>query len=441
MSEVVVVSNRGPSTLSNDGGGAGGLVSGLKPHVMRTGARWVAVTDGRGADEGGSGAEGRGVDLVEVDEPIRRAYADVISNATLWYLHHDLWDRARRPRFDRRWWRAFDSYRRVNELLGVHIARTAPPDATVLVQDYHLSLLAVTVHEHRDDLRTVHFHHTPFAPPETLDVLPPSARGDLLAGLAANDACGFHREAWADRFGRAVGPKASSFVSPLTPHVDELRAAGTSAGVDEALGKLDRAVGGRFVLGRVDRIDPAKNILRSLLSYEMLLDEHPSLRGDVVFVASLYLSRTGLADYVAYRQEVEGVAARIGERFATDDWQPVLIEVSDDRDRALAVLRRFDALVVTSIADGLNLVSLEGPVLNERDGTVLLTPGCGSFDLIGDLCVEAHPYDVAGLADQYRQVIELSADERRTRADQLRARIESFPPHRWWADNCAAAGR
>ena len=47
-----------------------------------------------------------------------------------------------------------------------------PEGAAILVQDYHLCLLAPALVERRPDLRIVHFSHTPFAAPELLAVLP-----------------------------------------------------------------------------------------------------------------------------------------------------------------------------------------------------------------------------------------------------------------------------
>ena len=47
----------------------------------------------------------------------RETYAksyDVVSNATLWFVHHHLFDLARRPRFDARWQDAWEAYRMVN---------------------------------------------------------------------------------------------------------------------------------------------------------------------------------------------------------------------------------------------------------------------------------------------------------------------------------------
>ncbi len=94
--------------------------------------------------------------LIAVDldpEQYRMAY-DVVCNATLWFVHHHLFDLARRPRFDTRWRAAWDAYRAMNLAFAEVVVAEAPRDAVVLVQDYHLMLLAPFIRANRPDLAT-----------------------------------------------------------------------------------------------------------------------------------------------------------------------------------------------------------------------------------------------------------------------------------------------
>ena len=122
---VVVVSNRGPLSFSlgddgelEAGRGGGGLVSSLGPLVKEAGATWIAAAitdaDRQAAEEGVVEAEGFKVRSLAIDPSTFRMAYDVVSNSTLWFLNHGLFDLARRPRFDRRWWEAWDGYRAVN---------------------------------------------------------------------------------------------------------------------------------------------------------------------------------------------------------------------------------------------------------------------------------------------------------------------------------------
>ena len=92
----------------------------------------------------------------------------------------------------------------------------APPGGRVLVQDYHLSLLASTLSDLRPDLATVHFTHTPFADPSVLRMLPTSVGDELMAAMARFGACGFHSERWAAAF--RAGLASSGRSANWQPH-------------------------------------------------------------------------------------------------------------------------------------------------------------------------------------------------------------------------------
>src|SRR5262249_1655987 len=143
-------------------------------------------------------AEGFRTLLLDIDpETFRMAY-DVVGNATFWFLHHSLFDLARRPRFDLHFATAWDAYREVNPRFAEAVAAEAPERATVLVQDFHLALLGPMLAERRPDTTSVHFTHTPFASPDQFRVLPDAIGAELLAGMTGHHACGFHCQRWAD---------------------------------------------------------------------------------------------------------------------------------------------------------------------------------------------------------------------------------------------------
>ena len=208
----------------------------------------------------------------------------------------------------RRWWAAWDAYVEVNRAFAAAVADVAPEGAVVLVQDLHLALAAGALAEARPDLSAVHFSHTPFASADGLRVLPDGPRRQLLEGMAAHRACGFHTERWRDRFlaccaADGIEPPAT-FASPLGPDVDDVTAVAAGPACADALADIEQVVGDRRFLVRVDRIELSKNIVRGFLAYEELLDQRPDWRGRVTFGAYVYPSREGLSEYLAYRTEV-----------------------------------------------------------------------------------------------------------------------------------------
>jgi trehalose 6-phosphate synthase len=447
--DLVIASNRGPLSFSRDSSGdlvptrgAGGLVSSVGPLIEGTGATWVAAAmsdeDREAVGEGGVvEAEGyRLRSLVIPDLLYRQAY-DVVSNATLWFLHHGLYDLSRRPVFDRRWREAWDGYRSVNRLFAEACAEEAPDGGVVLVQDYHLSLVPAMLRSMRPDLRTVHFSHTPFAEPSTLRVLPYAE--ELLEGLSGASACGFHTRRWASSFEaccrEVLGASPPAFVSPIAPDPNDIG----SVDVGDEPSWVSSVVGeGRRMILRVDRIELSKNIVRGFQAYELLLEERPEWREQVVFLALVYPSRQSLAQYQAYRQEVETVAARVNARFGVPGWQPIVLDAEDNFPRSAAALQRYDVLLVNPVRDGLNLVAKEGPMINTADGLVALSREAGVWDELAGAALGLNPYDIAETADVLAEALSMGPEERASRSAELHRLACLRRPEDWLEDQLRA---
>ncbi len=454
---MIVVSHRGPVTFdtASDGSftgsrGAGGVVSGLLPLVAGSDhATWIAaaMTDGDSAATRAGQAAVDGVDLrlLLLDAHEHRLHYDVVSNATLWFLHHGLYDLPRRPSFDRRFEEAWDAYVAVNEAFARETAAVATPGEVVLVQDYHLTLVPGMVRAQRSDCRVVHFTHTPFCEPSSARVLPEAVSRVMLTSMGGVQ-CGFHTSRWADAYlatsrmvlGKA-GAGARAFVAPLGPDPGALAETASSEAARSEASQLDELAHGRAIVLRVDRIEPSKNIVRGFQAFDLVLHEHPRWRERVVFVALLTPSRERQAEYLAYRAEVERAAARVNERWATPTWQPVVLDTRDDYARSVGALGRYDVLLVNPVRDGLNLIAKEGPLLNEKAGVVCLSREAGSFDELRDAVLEVHPFDIIQTASALLEALEMPATERAARADRLRTLAAARDPAGWLADLVAHA--
>jgi trehalose 6-phosphate synthase len=452
---IVLVSNRGPLTfdVADDGTldarrGAGGLVSGIGPLVAGTDTTWIAAAIGDGdraaAATGVVEAEGFRTRLLALDEEEYRLAYDVVCNEWLWFAHHGLWDRAHQPTFDRSMHVAWDAYCQVNEAFAKAVAEEAPEAAIVLVQDYHLCSVAARLATPRPDLRCVHFSHTPFAPPAWMAALPDLVVQGILAAMGAHVACGFHTGRWAADFTASaqqlVGVDPPTFVSPLASDPADIRGVAATEECAAALRDLEARVGDRMVIGRVDRMELTKNLVRGFLAFDELLEDHPEHRERVVFVAGAYPSRTNVPGYRDYADEVHRVVDRVNERWATGDWTPILLDVEDDHPASVALLRRADVLLVNPIRDGLNLVATEGALVNERDAVLALSPEAGAWERLHDAVLPVQPFDVAGTAWILDRALTMPSDERRAMAGRLRELAEARTPEHWLAEQVAAAG-
>lgn len=454
--DLVVVSNRGPVSFrrGDDGQlvakrGAGGLVSCLGPAAAEAGALWIACAisdeDREAAAAGVREEEGfRHLDVVVDPDTYRRSY-DQIANATLWFAFHRLYDLPRRPSHDRQWREAWECYRRVNETVASAVIDNAPQNATVLVHDYHLTLVGSLLAERRPDLLTAHFTHTPFADPDGVRTLPDFAAEEMLQGMAGFGACGFHSRRWAQSFedsSRAIlGSAPPTFVSPAATDPSDIQAVAGSEACHQEVQALDAAVGGRLVIGRVDRLELSKNIVRGFLAFDEMLSSHPDMQGRVCFAASVYPSREALAEYKEYAAETEALVTAINSRWGTEDWIPILWDADDFFPRSVAVLRRADVLLVNPIRDGLNLVAKEGALVNERNAVLVLSREAGVHDELGDHALSINPFDVSATAEAMYEGLTMETSRRRSLSTEAAAAAVRSTPAGWMADQVAAASR
>ena len=460
MVDLLVASNRGPLSFRQGENGqltavrsAGGLAGTLHPLLAGTGATWVAASmseaDRLAADRGLMSEEGLGIVLVTPERDLYRAAYDVVSNSTLWFCHHHLFDLPRRPRFDRHWQEAWLAYRTFNQLFSDSIAGAAAEGAVVLVQDYHLALTGAMLARTRPDLRTVHFSHTPFGDPNFLRTLPGAAAGELLAGMAGFGTCGFHTARWEaafracfadDALAAVTGvPAPTTFHSPLGPHPEAMAGEARTAACVRAGRELDERIGDRRLIVRVDRVELSKNILRGCWAFEELLETRPEWRDRVVLLALAYPSREGLAEYLAYRSEVEQTVARINDAWGTDTWTPIVLDVADSRERSVAALQRYDVLLVNPIRDGLNLVAKEGPLVNGRDGVLVLSREAGAWEELHPAAIGINPFDITGTAAALELALTMEPGQRASRAAGLRSLVLARTAADWLADLVAAS--
>jgi trehalose 6-phosphate synthase len=398
---LVVASNRGPlSFTESDGGvlqasrGGGGLVSGLSSMGDGDidGIVWVcaALTDddraaarqapGGRLDQHGHDTGGTAVRMLDIDPAtFHRAY-NAIANSTLWFVHHLLYATPTAPAFDAGFRREWASYLAYNQAFADAVAEEAAPGSKVLVQDYHLTLVPRLLRDQRPDLRIGHFSHTPWAPVDYFRLLPADVARETLLGMLGADHTGFHSPRWARAFaacgaevlgaetegGTSVtydGHTTVLGVHALGVDGEALRERAHEDDVETRLTALRQKLEDRRAIVRVDRTELSKNIGRGLLAYRELLRRYPEWKGKVTHLASAYPSRHDLPEYREYTAAVQRLATDIEDEFGTDDWRPIVLDVTDDYARSLALYRVGDVLLVNPVPDGMKLVAKEMPLV------------------------------------------------------------------------------
>ncbi|HZA83135.1 MAG TPA: trehalose-6-phosphate synthase [Actinomycetes bacterium] len=470
MAELVVASNRGPIQFEVDddgnltsGRGAGGMVAALGPALAGQAGTWVAAAISEGdrvaARRVARSGRLRTIDLAHgtvrlrslvIDPRAYQRYYNRVSNRTIWFLQHYLFDVPRHPRFDRSFQIAWRDYQDVNQAFAAACDDEADHGGEVFVEDYHLALTPAMLRARRPDLRIAHFTHCPWADPGYFLMLPGRVAAAILEGMLGADQVGFLVPRWARNFlhccleaGLAVdfdrhtvraadGRLVRVRTYPLGVDGEVLRERAAQADAraqDRVVAELTR---GRRLIVRVDRLELSKNILRGLEGYAMFLERNPRARGRVVHYALTYPSRRDLPEYQSYTAEVKHMAESINERYRTRTWEPVLLELRDNYPRALAAMAAADVLVVNPVWDGMNLVAKEGPAISRRDLALILSRNAGAADDLGPGALLVNPFDTAELAETIATALELAPDERAKRAALLREGATALPPRDWF---------
>ncbi|WP_248510385.1 trehalose-6-phosphate synthase [Streptomyces sp. D2-8] len=451
--QVLVASNRGPVSYAvrEDGSldarrGGGGLVSGLSAIGSDADALWVcsALSDGdREAVRRGVGEDG--VRMLDIPADVHADAYNGIANSVLWFVHHMLYQTPLEPVFDAEFRRQWASYETYNRAFAEALAEEAARGAAVVVQDYHLTLVPGMLRELRPDLRIGHFSHTPWAPPEYFRMLPDDVAGQVLRGMLGADRLGFLTERWAEAFTACAEQFAGGLggtrvgVHGLGADADFLRERAHEPDVEERMAALREEIGeGRRSIVRVDRTELSKNIVRGLLAYRQLLDDHPEWRERVVHVAFAYPSRQDLAVYRDYTAEVQRVSDEINAAYGTPGWTPVVLNLKDDFARSLAAYRLADVALVNPIRDGMNLVAKEVPVVSDAGCALVLSREAGAYEELGEDAITVNPYDVTGTAAALHEALSMRPEERAERSKRLAAAATALPPAQWFVDQLEA---
>jgi trehalose 6-phosphate synthase len=442
--------------------GGGGVVTALGGLLAHHDVTWVAsaMTDedravaaeqeGSFDEETADGSPYR-LRLVAHDPAAYNRFYNVLANPTLWFLQHYLWGLGSAPDFGPELHEAWsDGYVPVNEGLAkaALVELDREPDAAVLFHDYHLYLAPRLVREARPGVVTSHFLHIPWPEPDYWHALPPELRVAVHEGLLANDVVGFHTERWRRAFllsaERLLGARVDRETGTVEHRGRTTRTVARPISVDPA--EFDRLRDDPEVLEReaalvarrperlvlrVDRTDPSKNIVRGFHAFALLLERHPELHQRVGMVALLAPSRQDIPAYAEYVGAVETAARRVNDRFGRDGWQPVELDVADDFLRSVAGYKQFDVLFVNPVFDGLNLVTKEAFLVNERDGALILSENAGVHEELGEWAITINPIDVSGQAEALYAALTLEPAERRRRADAICEHVRTHDIREW----------
>lgn len=466
---IIVASNRLPVVLKKQAGewkarpGTGGLVTALEPVLKEREGIWVgwpgvAEESSRGIERALSEAEETmGLRLLPVALSRRdiRGFYRGFSNEILWPLFHDL---IMRCNFDSAYW---PSYVEVNRKISSLVARKVRREDFIWVQDYHFLQLGQELRRRGVGNPLGFFLHTPFPAPDMFLRLP--WRHQILQGLLSFDLVGFQGLRDRKNFLECVEALAAAELSdgstpvaslhvtgdrdpeagsphslrvgafPISIDFEAFNALSESEDVKKHAARLSRELGpGQWILG-VDRLDYTKGLPQKLRGFRRALERYPDLRERVSLIQHVVPSRESVPQYKDLRLQVERLVSEVNGKFGTPGWTPVRYFYKElSRPRLSAFYRMADVLLVTSLKDGMNLVSKEYCASKpEHDGVLVLSEFAGASSELRHGCLSINPYDVDGLAAAIYTAATMETDERRRRMFELRKTLEAHDVFHW----------
>ncbi|ODT05358.1 MAG: trehalose-6-phosphate synthase [Gemmatimonadetes bacterium SCN 70-22] len=458
---LIIVANREPYIHERAADGAivvkhpaSGLVSALEPVMRACSGTWIAHGSGN-ADRAVSDQEGRlrvppGEDSytlrrVWLSEDEEEGYYYGLSNEGLWPLCHVAYAR---PVFRASDWAA---YRRINERFAdAVVEEAAVDDPIVLVQDYHFALAPRLIRERLPRATVITFWHIPFPNAERFGICP--WREEIIDGLLGSSIVGFHTQAHCNQFLDAV----DTFVESRIDRVDQAVILGGSRTLVRAYpisvewparaarslpaaGACRREVFAELglapvaILGvGVDRLDYTKGLEERIEAVERLLERRPDLVGRFTFVQLAAPSRTRIPGYQQITDVVQEGVRRINARFGDARYQPViLLREHHEPDRVFRFYRAAQLCYVSSLHDGMNLVSKEFvSARDDEQGVLVLSQFAGAAHELTEALI-VNPYDLEAASEALERAIEMSSAEQGERMRALRATVEERNVYRW----------
>ncbi len=462
-----VVSNREPYMhMRNENNGsievivpASGLVTALEPVLLACNGTWVAS---------GTGSADR--DVVDANDRMRvppdhpsytlrrvwmtdeedRGFYEGFSNEGLWPLCHIAHTR---PVFRPDDWIQYQRInRRFADVVLQEMEGTESP--ILLAQDYHFALLPRMVKDARPDARVAIFWHIPWPNAEMFGICP--WQKELVDGLLGADLIGFHIQTHCNNFLETVDHAVEAltewdrFAVNRNGHLTRVRPYPISVAFPESAPseqeiireETERAAiceelgieASHLAVG-VDRVDYTKGILERFRAIERFLEQYPAYQRRFSLVQIAAPSRTDIARYKNFLDEVTAEAERINAKFHSGRWKPiVLLRRHHSHEEIARYYRAASVCLVTSLHDGMNLVAKEFVASREDEkGVLILSTFAGAAHELSDALL-VNPYDIAQLGEAIHQALEMPESEQVRRMQWMRRAVKEHNIYRWAAN-------
>lgn len=193
--------------------------------------------------------------------------------------------------------------------------------------------------------------------------------------------------------------------------------------------------GKKIVLG-VDRTDYIKGIPQRFKSIERFLEKQKDKVEEYVFLQVAIPSRISVKEYSAYVEQINKQIEQVNSKYGSISYTPIqMIFNSVSFEELCALYSVADAILITSVMDGMNLVAMEYIACqDEKCGSVILSEFTGATcTLIGSIFHNANSTEE--IADALVVGLNLSEEERKKNHEMNRNAIDKFTSMGWAAQS------
>ncbi|KAF2405490.1 hypothetical protein EJ06DRAFT_502758 [Trichodelitschia bisporula] len=327
-------------------------------------------------------------------------------------------------------------YVNLNRAFADSIVKNYKRGDTIWIHDYHLLLVPAMVREKLPDAEIGFFLHAAFPSSEVFRCL--AFRRKLLEGMLGANVVLFQNDEYKEHFlttcSRLLNVEATLSGVQLDDHLvnvgsvpigidpEGLDQARQDPAVTEWVKVMEERYKGKKLIVARDKLDNIRGVRQKLLAFELFLNKYPEWRDKAVLIQVA----TFVSDNPQLSATVSDIVTRIDSQYSSLAHQPLVFLRQDIAfPQYLALLSVADALMITSLREGMNLTSHEfvicqdGKLGGKKHGPVILSEFTGSAAIFGRYHLSVNPWDYQQCANAIKTALEMGPEEKARRFEGL----------------------
>ena len=367
-------------------------------------------------------------------------------NKTIWPLFHYF---TMLTVYDDEFW---NQYKLVNEEFKKAVMEIIQEGDIIWVHDYHLMLLPELIRKSTSlETKIGYFLHIPFPAYELFRLLPREWAKEILNGLLGSDIIGFHTHDYTKYFMtsvlRILGYEHNmgkillndrvvlAETYPMGIDFKKFSETAKSEDVEKEIQNYRLKFKTNKLILSIDRLDYTKGLINRLKGYESFLKDNPNWIGKVNLLLIVVPSREGVEHYQSMKKQIDELVGKINGHYGTLEWQPIIYQYrSFVLNQLVALYSMSDAMLVTPLRDGMNLVAKEYIASKvDKKGVLILSEMAGAASELGE-SVQVNPNDISSIALAIQQSLEMPVEEQVKRNTIMQKRLKRYNITKWATD-------